>query len=433
MTFEFITGMAGTGKSHLLRERMEQDSGYAVMTATTGVAAINLGEGVTTINSFLKFFDGESLQRAYEEGWLARRVLRYARENPARNVVIDEVSMLPARYLDLIVDAMLDAEKMRADYYTEEHGEIPGLIVTGDFCQLPPVKGQFAFYSKHWAKFEANTTKLTKNWRQTDETFLQALLLARKGRGAECARLLFKSGVTFSDTVDQNFDGTTLFPTNMAVNKYNQDRFDRINQPPVNFRAIRRGKQRGEWVNEIPDSITLKKGTLILILANEPQSFRYVNGDLAEILDVVTGHTEIDEEGEEKEVSCQPYIRVRLRRNGYEFNLRPIIREHVVYERPKEDEIEGFRPWYDTKKKHWVIGEVEYMPVRLGYASTIHKSQGLSLDSVQIDVRNKWAAAPAMVYVALSRSRTPNGVRIVGNPGILSSRIITSPDVKRWI
>lgn len=91
------------------------------------------------------------------------------------------------------------------------------------------------------------------------------------------------------------------------------------------------------------------------------------------------------------------------------------------------------KPYFDFQEEKWVVGEVTYTPVRLAYASTVYKSQGLSLDKVQIDYSHEFLGAPSQSYVALSRVRTPRGLTIVGNRKLIESRTNITSDILPWI
>src|SRR5205823_2170218 len=108
----------------------------------------------------------------------------------------DEISMMPKEQLDLIVRA--------ADEINESGEHTLGLVLTGDFCQLPPVNADFCFKAECWPKFVRNITRLTKVWRQGDERFLEAINAVRSGDGLKGAALL-KGMVEFSNFVDINF------------------------------------------------------------------------------------------------------------------------------------------------------------------------------------------------------------------------------------
>ncbi len=93
-----------------------------------------------------------------------------------------------------------------------------------------------------------------------------------------------------------------------------------------------------------------------------------------------------------------------------------------------------FKPYWEPMKSGTVTGEVEYMPLRIAYASTTHKAQGLTLERVQIDANNKWSGNPGMMYVAVSRCRTAKGVRIVvSDLGRFGRRVNTSQLVREWV
>jgi hypothetical protein len=444
-------GAAGTGKSTELRERAKDNPMYARLTATTGVAAINLGPGVTTINSVLKYFDTASLREAYDDGDLTTRFVKIARAG-YEWLLIDEVSMLCAEQLDLICQSAEEAQKRILDGHLD--GNVPGIMLSGDFVQLPPVDGDFAFKSRFWQRFEENTTRLTKIYRQDNPIFLQALQFARAGQGMQCAHSLKKAGVVLVSDVDQGFKGVTLFPVNAQVEKMNRDRFNMLPGVVEEFASTRWGIQAGEWRQQIPESLYLKLGTRVMILVNEPVNFSYVNGDQATVVGFGAQGVELEtDRGYKFELG---YIRRKVLSNTPPVNaIAPpeIVVAGVELKRwkdcgtPREkaiymEEMEAYgwdcffkeRPYMDARTNKWAVGEVGYVPLRLGYALTFNKAQGLTLDSVQIDSRMKWAGNPASMYVAISRCRTPENVRIVTKgAGDLARRFVTHKEVMRWV
>jgi hypothetical protein len=142
-------------------------------------------------------------------------------------------------------------------------------------------------------------------------------------------------------------------------------------------------------------------------------------------------------------------IFVRLKRTGKVVAITRITRRNTQPEapvngmKPPVDERHAFemelrarqtgKAFYSWSEGKWVVGEITYFPLRLGYATTVHKSQGLTLDHVQIDCRDDFFGAPNMAYVALSRCRRPEGLRIVGTPELLAKRIRVAPEVMRWL
>lgn len=438
-----LLGAAGTGKSYRLRQLLDADPNYAILAATTGIAAVNLGEGVTTINSLLGFFDEFSLKKTFQSGRLTNKFIELARSGK-HNLVIDECSMLNAEMLDLIYDAAVQAATQLKLIRPID------LILVGDYVQLPPVQGQYAFKAACWPEFAKNAEVLQVNRRQSDEQFKEVLTMLRKGSAFEAATRLYKLGVPFRNEPDVHFDGTTLFSVGASVDKFNRTRLTELDGETIRLQSNRWGKQRGEWSN-IPAVTEVKHNAVVMILANDPPDFTYVNGDLAHVIDDCSSTVERNESWQ---------VRLRMLRGDKEFTLGPIIRDNRQQDRPdgkvqgdaprKDDfsnkiEFESAvssyfadvsmqkLPFFDPLTEEWVVGQVEYVPVRLGYASTIHKSQGLSLDSVQVDCRHKWAQQPSMMYVAISRCRSLQGLTIVGNVRQLSDRIRTSGEVKEWI
>jgi ATP-dependent DNA helicase PIF1 len=482
-----IVGPAGSGKSHMLREAVKNDPSYAVLTALTGVAAVNLGEGVTTVHSQLKFYDLASLRYAYEQGFLRSQFLKLSKRR-IKYLVIDEISMLSADHLVLIYRAACDAArqieagKLRNEIKYSKMEPV-GLILTGDFMQLPPVTRngeavKFAFQAECWTEFNAGLEKLTTQYRQTDPDFLNALQAARQGRGIDCAMLLKKCGIRYIPEPDPNFDGVTLFATNAQVNKYNGERLARLDGEEVSFTARQWGKPAGEW-KEIPDVLTVKSGALVMVLVNETTNFTYANGDLALVRNSGTRVRRVwklvtNREGEEIRVPEDFFEKIilgderalplvidrnqseialsKIVRGNKQSDLPPDVAESIDWEGPEpprdpDFDPDGFWPLYfeymeqnqmrgvpyfEPLQRGWIIGEINYMPVRLGYALTVHKAQGLTLDRVQIDARPHPAGAPGLMYVALSRARGPEGLTVVGNPSLLARRINVAPEVREW-
>lgn len=443
---EFITGVAGSGKSYTIKQRLEADPAYAVLAASTGIAAINLN--ATTIHSLLGFFDTDSLRDAYLKG-AAQRKLRQLVDDGFKNVVLDEISMIGKDTLDLIVRVFDDVNTNLGQ------GQKPiGMVASGDFMQLPPIadkppgqygrapRGQkvpppWAFEGKTWHRFELNTMRLTKIWRQSDERFLAALNYARSGQGQQVAAILASAGVQFHTSVDMDFDGTTLVGKNDEVDRFNQIALDRVQGYDITLPARRWGIQRTEWKN-IPDKTALKKGAYVMILSNKYDggSLIYANGDCGHVVGVQPSDVP----------GVPPSLIVELVRTGSNVCVDPIVRGVEQSDKPADLTVEislkasdpACGQWlpkghFRGDKKTYVSGQVQYWPVRLAYATTVHKCQGLSLDRVQIDCRSWMMANPAMLYVALSRCRTLEGLRIVGQPEVLAAKCNIDEKVRRWL
>lgn len=471
--FENLSGTAGTGKTWTAKKLAKQSpKGSIIVAATTGIAAVNLADEdveTTTINSALKYFNTEDLREKYQTGQL-QGILRKHRRSGVRRILIDEKSMMNGHQLTYIARAVDEVNKPRdksleATGTGDEWGDEPeeqqpqiGITLVGDFGQLPPVPDEdprtgrkqpvfFCFDSPEWPRFAAHTTTLTKIWRQDDQAFVKALHAVRKAEIVPA--LQFFTPDKFSFPTDDNFDGTTIFATNAEVDRYNLMRLDKLQTRTHSFETVRKGQQRPDWKN-IPNVLSIKEGALIMLLSNhriyesEEDSVGkivYANGDLG----YVRGPSE----------HSSGWI-VTLQRTGADVDVCPITRENTIPLEPgrkAELRLQAARdlgaaspddctPWdlkmslakYITEDgKKEIIGTVFYMPMRLAYGCTVHKTQGLTLDRVQVNISAPFFKQPGMLFVALSRARTIEGLRIVGSQTGFVERCRIEPRVLPWL
>lgn len=431
----YITGAAGTGKTTLIKKEAEEKDelgrSKVLLCATTGIAGVNLG--AQTINSLLRYFDTASM--ADRLGKITHILRSLATRTKA--IALDEVSMMDSKQLDYLVKAL---EMANASLPLDRR---LGLTLLGDFCQLPPIKAKYAFEADCWELFEENTVKLEKIWRQTDVEFLSAINHARAGRGTECADILDGLGVQFSQSLDNKFVGTTIIPKNDEVDAFNSCRLVDIPGKGFGLKSEYWGDESSEWRKHIPDILKLKIGAYVMILNNDSPAFTYANGDCGTVVD----------KGEDGT------IYIKLDRNGEVVGINPIVRNCQCSEKtatekglkstkmvhvwcsPKEcgheDTCFKNAPWgepsFNCNSGTYNVGGVRFYPLRLAWATTCHKSQGLSLDKVQIDCRNQFFGSPGIGYVALSRARTPQGLRIVGTQERFAERIKINPAVRRFV
>lgn len=406
--FLFITGGAGTGKTFLMNKHNQENPEYVELVATTGIAAINLGS--KTINSRLKYYDTDSLLDNYIDQKL-HYVLREIREEK-KAIGIDESSMLAAKQLDILFDAINEINEDR-------NPRKLGLHLVGDLLQLPPVKANMITEAKCWPFFQQNTIRLNKIWRQGDDRFIRAINLVRQGDGKNAVPLLKECGVQFIPSLIDKFDGTTLIGKNDLVDQYNEKRLMEVPSEIITSIPKRLGEQLSEWKTHIPSLMRFKVGAYVMILANNCPDFDYVNGDCGEIISY-NKTTDV--------------FTIKLKRNNNEVQIKRRELLNLTKKQPNLSHFDKtFTPYVDTFTKKWIIGKVSYHPLRLAYATTIHKSQGLSLDKLQVNINTWNFGLPGMSYVAISRARTPEGLFIVGSEAALVSKIKTEESVMQYV
>lgn len=457
--FTDIRGSAGVGKTLVAREIVRCVPG-TVLTATTGIAATNLGEG-TTIHSLLKFFNTQSLIDSYREGHL-QAVIRKLRRAGVQRILIDEKSMLSGQRLTPIARAVREVneggiyalETIGVGENEDDPNPLPirdsdlphiGITLCGDFAQLSPVPDedpitgkkipiQFAFESPEWPIFAEHTTSLQTIYRQGAEDFVAALHAVRTGRIVDA--LKFFTADRFSATQDDSFEGSTIFAKNDAVDRHNMLMLDKLPGAPMVNRAIRRGKQRPDWKN-IPDELRLKEQALVMILANrreyeddddERGRMIYANGDLGTLLGT-KGNGWL----------------VQLQRTNLPVAVYPIRRENTIPLEPgrRKEMREQFLAGRGAdpaeiitekgKGKSEIIGTVDYLPLRAAWGTTTHKSQGITVDRLQVSIRDPFFRHPSMLYVALSRCRTIEGLRLVGDQRGFAERVRIEPRTLPWL
>jgi ATP-dependent DNA helicase PIF1 len=357
----FVTGVAGTGKSTLLRELVKR-TGWPVC-ASTGVAAVNIG-GVT-LHSYL----GVGLANLSGEA-LVSKIMKFGRYKwltPA--IIIDEISMVDGDLLD-----KLDYVGQRVRGENRPFGGIR-LIMFGDFLQLPPVgkeryggdPAKYAFESNYWNTANVEKIELTKVYRQSDEVFVDILSRIRRGERVIDYELVSCNAKRSS------IDTLKLRPTNAKVDEINSSRFSELPGQIITYSAIDSGDTKRLADLNIPAVLYLKPGAKVMLLYNVDVSRGLCNGSVGKI-------THID--------------------------------AATIKAKFGEAEIDVVRQRIDICVGYEVIASRLQFPLRLAYAVTIHKSQGLSLTEADLNLFGCFSAGH--VYVALSRLRSLEGLFLTG-------------------
>lgn len=370
----FLTGPAGSGKTYVLNRfiRESKNSGRHVsVTATTGLAATHIGGN--TIHSWSGIGVHDELPADFEDYLLkSRRDIIETTDV----LVIDEISMLHDFRLDM-VDKV--ARTVRDD--DSPFGGIQ-VILCGDFFQLPPINrdgnksGGFVVGSQAWSEMDPVICYLGEQHRQDDEAFLGILQALRAGdiRQHHAKSLL--------DRVDAELDHhsiTELHTVNIDVDRINQSRLSAIEGESHKYHMQTTGAEN--YVASLKrsclalETLVLKKGALVMAIKNSPER-KYVNGSLG----VVTGF---------EKLTNYPIVELK---NGRTVTFKPDSWE-----------------LRDGDKKRAGLSQI---PLRLAWAITVHKSQGMTLDAARIDLRR--AFVEGMGYVALSRVKSLDGLSLIG-------------------
>lgn len=378
----FLTGPGGVGKSFLLQKLVEEDDGDTVFLAPTGIAAQHIG-GATIHRTFgfaigyLNKFRREKMTRQAEALFTGDAVKR---------IVIDEMSM---NRVDIFL--AIDMQLRKARRRNVPFGGIQ-VVGVGDFFQLPPVvnerseegrlftkefKSPYAFNAPSWAEGGFETIELDKIERQSDEVFIEALnLIRKKDKGWEDALDYLNDVGLSNEPIDS--DPLFLCSTNRDADVINSDKYSELHgKERVYF-----GKKTGDFKDiPVPFKLELKIGCKVLIVANNAD-LDYYNGQRGEVVNM----------SEDK-------ISVKL-----------INGEVKHVERMKWEEFEYTADGDDLKQNS--VGSYTQFPLKLAYAVTIHKSQGMTLDSAVI-YTGRGLFSHGQGYVALSRLRSLDGLSLL--------------------
>ena len=406
----FLTGKAGTGKTTFLKRLKELSPKRMIVLAPTGIAAINAGG--MTIHSFFQlpfspyvpgttFGSGE--QKRYQFSKLKRNIIR-----SIDLLVIDEISMVRSDLLDA-VDSVLRQYRKRHDL---PFGGVQ-LLMIGDLQQLAPVVtpqeerllGQhydtpFFFSSNALKQVGYLTIELKKVYRQQDEQFISLLNQIRENKASEATLQALNQRYIPNFVPPKEGNYIRLTTHNAPAQYINEQQLAALPAQSFSFTA--------EIEGDFPETsypadfrLTLKPGAQVMFIKNDPQH-RFYNGMIGEVIGVRT-----DEDGSK--------ISVRSKDSGEEFDLEKMEWTNAKYTlNEKTKEIE-----------ETVEGKFMQYPLRLAWAITIHKSQGLTFEHAIIDASHSFTHG--QTYVALSRCKTLEGM-VLSQPlsrgAIISSQTV---------
>ena len=371
----YVTGAAGSGKTHILNEYIKflrQNNVSVGVTASTGIAATHMGG--TTIHSWSGLGIRDEISDYDLEEMETKKYL-YDRFKETKVLIIDEISMLHHFRLDLIEKIARHLKRNQLPFGGMQ------VVLCGDFFQLPPVtragerESFFSFKSETWKNLDLKICYLEEQHRHKDDKFIKILNDIRRNRMSEESLKNLKS--RHNKDIENDIKPTKLHTHNIDVDFINNTELDKLAGQIYVFNMESKG--RGPLVESLkksclaPDCLRLKVGAKVMFVKNNFEE-GYANGTLGKI------------------ISCS-------------------------YSGPKVMLNSG--KVINVEKSEWMIEEegkrkalIEQFPLRLAWAITVHKSQGMSLDSVEVDLSKSFEKG--MGYVALSRVRTLEGLKIIG-------------------
>jgi hypothetical protein len=379
-----VTGRAGTGKSHFIRALVNEDPGFPqALLAPTGLAAMNIGG--QTIHSFFGFPPRPLIGAVEKPHYFFTRTAR-----ALRRLIIDEVSMVRADVLDAMNQHLQVARKSSRPF-----GGVQILLV-GDFYQLPPVvRGDeaslleeagyatpYAFSAHCLRDAPLHAVELTEVYRQTNQDFIAILSSIRERRGVEEAVTILNT-VCLERSLPKR--PVLLCATNAVADNYNARGLASLEGQGMRYAGGFEGeapKSQGGDRFPAPMELVLKRGARVIFTQNDSEG-RWVNGSLGTVkaLDDTIIQVALDS-GDDVDVERAVWPQARWTWNAKENKME--VKEEYKY--------------------------VQF-PLAPAWALTIHKAQGMTLDSVEIDL-GRGAFAPGQTYVALSRARSMETLRL---------------------
>lgn len=383
----FLTGEPGAGKTYTINKYVAylrlHEINHAI-TASTGIAATHIGG--MTIHSWSGIGIKETLNK-YDLDRIASSEYVCRRVRKTKVLIIDEISMLRAETLSM-VDLVCREIKQKA----EPFGGMQ-VILVGDFFQLPPIEknninqkqeslleekqGRFAYESNSWKHLSPIVCYISEQYRQDDASFLELLLAIRHNTVSDKHQNKIKSRYFGKNKFPENI--TKLFSHNLDVDRVNNERLLEIKEESFKFEMESTGSlplitalKKGCLSPEI---LILKKGAVVMCTKNN-QKEHFVNGTLGIVVDF-------------ESFSEHPIIKTK---NGKNITIAPM--DWTIEENGK------------------IKAKITQIPLRLAWAMTVHKSQGMSMDAAVMDLSSVFEYGQG--YVALSRVRRLDGLYLLG-------------------
>lgn len=371
----FLTGEPGAGKTYVINKYIEWLDAAQIpvaVTASTGIAATHIGG--LTIHSWSGVGARDTLS-VYDLDQIISKEKLVKRIRKNKVLIIDEISMLDGKLLDM-VDII--CRKIRDN--NEAFGGMQ-VICVGDFFQLPPITKngdmmRYAFESRAWDSLRPLICYITEQYRQADELLLGLLSSIRKGEIEEDHYTLLNEQTSIDY---EDIEPTRLYTHNADVDAVNSAKLAELKTKSRSYKMSTKGnKIYHESLARnclSPETLFLKEDAMVMCTKNNFEA-GYVNGTLARVVgfDSYDGNP-IIETADKRRITIEP----------------------VSWELAEEGK---------------VLASIEQLPLRLAWAITVHKSQGMSLDAAEVDLSKSFVYGQG--YVALSRVRTLAGLKVLG-------------------
>ena len=372
----FMTGSAGTGKTYLLKQfitYLQERKIYPTVVAPTGIASSHL-KGQTIHSFFALGIRDTVVDNGYVQFLLEKSYLK-SRFSKLKILIIDEISMVSPEIFESM-DKVLRAFKNSP----EPFGGVQ-VVISGDFFQLPPVSKEFkekrfAWQSPVWKALGLKSCYLHEKFRQNDERLIGILEEIRTGEVSSASLNLLDESI--NRPLNLAFKPTKLYTHNVDVDRINLEELAKLKGEPMLYKATTKGSAKNiEKIFKsalVLEELTLKQDAVVLFIKNNPEK-GYINGTTGVVI-------------------------------KFEGNI-PLVKTSTgqIIRVISED-------WTVENDKAEIIATVSQVPLRLAWAMTIHKSQGMTLDAAEIDLSKTFEVGQG--YVALSRIKSIDGLSLLG-------------------
>jgi len=398
----FIGGSGGVGKSFLVRHIIEKLGDSTVLLGPTGIAALNIGGA--TIHSVFKFPLGILTKRDMSRVHQKVHDL-FDKKGPVKRIIIDEISMVRSDLFKAIDQQLRKARRLNVPF-----GGLQ-VIVVGDFYQLPPVvtrnekkhffseyRSQFAFSGDTWVQGQFSYIELDEIMRQSDEVFINHLQNIRKKTDNYVSSVNFFNywAKRNTESVLEN-DPVFLCTVNKTADTINDENYEELDEEEKVFYGTVSGKFPSR---PSPENLKLKYGTKVLFTANDKDG-QFKNGEVGYVIGFIGDKIQVVKEDTEEELLVS--------KNTWE------ERDYTIGD--------------SGGLQSFPIGKYTQYPLKHGWAVTIHKSQGMSLDNAVLQM-GQGCFASGQLYVALSRLRTLEGMGLIDY--ISEADVIVDPQIQRF-